>query len=188
VHNPKSNVELTAKLISQIARRLDDPSIENIYSLYNSLSHDRTYVNAETKTTPYFAKMAMEAKAWEKDNWSPPEFPKDMSPDAPAPDRQGSFGGRFEKWGSSPAGNAPLPVADFPDSFNNRFGDWGSAPAGDFGNPRSPVLRALQDYSDQRLPVVRRLLRHKEYLWQHLRCVPMSTAPAVCSGSSLRIA
>jgi hypothetical protein len=33
LHNPKDNIELAAKLISQIAKRLDDPSIENIYSL-----------------------------------------------------------------------------------------------------------------------------------------------------------
>src|SRR5438552_4428441 len=33
-----------------------------------------------------------------------------------------------------------------PPSFGDRFGDWGSAPAGDPNTPRSPVLRALQNY------------------------------------------
>lgn len=108
VHNPKDNIELATRLISQIAKRLDDPSIENIYSLYNSFSHDRTYVNKETKTTPYFAKMALEAKAWEKDGWSSPEFPKDAQVDAPSPDRHNAVGDRFGNWGSSPAGVVPL--------------------------------------------------------------------------------
>jgi hypothetical protein len=88
VRKPADNIELTTKLISQIAKRLDDPSIENIYSLYNGLSHDRTYVNKEAKTTPYFAKMAIEAKAWEKDDWYSPEFPKDPPREVLAPDRR----------------------------------------------------------------------------------------------------
>lgn len=82
VHRRADNIELTAKLIARIARRLDDPSIENIYSLYNSLSHDRTYQNKETKSTPYFAKQALEARAWEKKDWSAPELP---APAASAP-------------------------------------------------------------------------------------------------------
>jgi len=73
VHNPRDNIELTAKLLAGIAKRLDDPSVENIYSLYNGLSHDRTYVNKQIKSTPYYAKRAFEDKAWEKDEWSPPD-------------------------------------------------------------------------------------------------------------------
>ena len=84
VNNPKDNIELTANLISQIAKRLDDPSIENIYSLYNSLSHDRTYVNKEVKSTPYFARQALEAKAWEKNGWLAPELPRANDPRRPA--------------------------------------------------------------------------------------------------------
>jgi hypothetical protein len=122
VHNPRDNIELTTKLISQIANRLDDPSIENIYSLYNSLSHDRTYVNKEAKTTPYFAKKALEAEAWEKDDWSSPEFPKikDVPRDVLPSDRHGFL--------------------------DNSFGNGSSFSADDLGDTRSPVLRALQNY------------------------------------------
>jgi hypothetical protein len=81
-------------------------------------------------------------------------FGPDASPtsgDIPS-DRPDSFGDRFGKWSSSPAGNAPLAASDRSDSFNNRFGNWGSATAGDFGNPRSPVLRALQNYGRAQAP------------------------------------
>jgi len=37
-------------------------------------------------------------------------------------------------------------------SFNNRFGNWGSIPAGGFGDTRSPVLRALQNYKRSAAP------------------------------------
>ena len=63
------NIRASTKLISEIAERLDDPSVENIYSLYNSLAHDRTYTNDEFKLTPYFAKRAFEDKAWNNPNW-----------------------------------------------------------------------------------------------------------------------
>jgi hypothetical protein len=63
-----------------------------------------------------------------------------------------SFSDRFGKWGSSPAGITPLAAPDRPASFNNRFGNWGSAPADDFGNPRSPVLRWLQNYRRSEVP------------------------------------
>jgi hypothetical protein len=152
VHNPKDNIELTAKLISQIAKRLDDPSIENIYSLYNSLSHDRTYVNKETKTTPYFAKMAMEAKAWEKDDWSAPDFPKDASLKNLSPDRQGFPGDRYGNWASAPIGMSPPTPPDYPESLDNRFGSWGSAPAGGSGDTNSPLLRALEKYRRSAAP------------------------------------
>jgi hypothetical protein len=45
-----------------------------------------------------------------------------------------------------------FPSPDRPDSFDNRFGDWGSAPAAGSGNPRSPVLRALQNYKRSAAP------------------------------------
>jgi hypothetical protein len=153
VHDPKDNIELTAKLISQIAKRLDDPSIENIYSLYNSLSHDRTYVNKEIKTTPYFAKMALEAKAWEKDNWSSPEFPsaKDAQREV-LPSERHVFDNRFGRWGSSPAGAAATPAPDGSDAFGNRFGNWGTAPARGWGDARSPVLRELEKYRRSSAP------------------------------------
>ncbi len=48
------------------------------------------------------------------------------------PDHQDSFDDRYGKWGSYPAGTAPLSASDRPASFNNRFGNWGSVPAGDF--------------------------------------------------------
>jgi hypothetical protein len=68
------------------------------------------------------------------------------------PDRQDSFGDRYRKWGSSPAGVTPLTAPDRPDTFTNRFGNWGSAPVRDSGNPRSPVLRWLQDYKRSEAP------------------------------------
>jgi len=179
VRKPADNIELTTKLISQIAKRLDDPSIENIYSLYNGLSHDRTYVNKEAKTTPYFAKMAIEAKAWEKDDWYSPEFPKDPPREVLAPDRREFFDKRFGKWGSSSALDRPVsfdsrfgnwssspasgtPPATPAESFDNRFGNWGSAPAGGFDDTDSPVLRALE--GDQQLLMARYRLRHKVHL------------------------
>jgi len=169
VRKPADNIELTTKLISQIAKRLDDPSIENIYSLYNGLSHDRTYVNKEAKTTPYFAKMAIEAKAWEKDDWYSPEFPKDPPREVLAPDRREFFDKRFGKWGSSSALDRPVsfdsrfgnwssspasgtPPATPAESFDNRFGNWGSAPAGGFDDTDSPVLRALEKYRRSAAP------------------------------------
>lgn len=147
VENDKDNIELTTMLISRIAKRLDDPSIENIYSLYNSLSHDRTYVNKETKSTPYFAKLAMEERAWEKESWEPPELPKSGH----GPARQDSFSGRFGNWVSSPASAAP-PLAPGRTDFDDRFGDWGSAPSGGSSRPSSPVIRELLKYKRSALP------------------------------------
>jgi hypothetical protein len=144
VHNPKDNIELTTKLILQIAKRLDNPSIENIYSPYNSLSHDRTYVNKENKTTPYFAEMAMEAKAWEKDDWSSPEFPKDLLSGGLSSDRQGFPGTRYGNWAFAPTGVQPLAPSDRPESLDNRFGNWGSVPVGGSGDAVSPHFRALE--------------------------------------------
>jgi hypothetical protein len=68
------------------------------------------------------------------------------------PDRQVSFDDRFTKWGSSPVSIAPPTAPDLPNSFDNRFGNWGSAPAGNFGTPRSPVLRALENYKRSAVP------------------------------------
>jgi hypothetical protein len=147
VSNPNDNIELATMLISRIAKRLDNPSIENIYSLYNSLSHDRTYVNKETKSTPYFARLALEAKAWEKDRWQPPELPTGLRADRPD-----SFNGRLGNWASSPADAAPPLVPDSPNSFDDRFGAWGSVPAGQFGRPSSPVVRELLKYKRSALP------------------------------------
>jgi len=98
VENPRDNIELATLLISRIASGLDDPSIENIYSLYNSLSHDRTYVNKETKSTPYFVKLAMEVKAWEKKDW--------LAPELPTVEQVPHVGG----WGLSPLVISPNPV------------------------------------------------------------------------------
>lgn len=72
VNNPKDNVRLTAKLISEIGKRLDEPYPEDIYSLYNSMAHDRTYRNDKTKNTPYFLKQVLKARAWEFDTWKLP--------------------------------------------------------------------------------------------------------------------
>jgi hypothetical protein len=69
VHHERDNIRLTAKLISEIAERLDDPYPEDIYSLYNGLAHDRTYQNAELTNTPYFMKMVYLTKAWGHDGW-----------------------------------------------------------------------------------------------------------------------
>src|SRR5882724_2832331 len=63
----------------------------------------------------------------------------------PASDRPDSFDDRFGEWGSSPAPDRPV-------SFDNRFGNWGAAPAGSFGDTRSPVLRALQNYKRSAAP------------------------------------
>jgi hypothetical protein len=46
----------------------------------------------------------------------------------------------------------PPATPDRQDSFDNRFGNWGSVPAGDSGSPRSPVLRALQNYRRSAAP------------------------------------
>ena len=142
VRDPTDNIELTTKLISQIAKRLDDPSIENIYSLYNGLSHDRTYVNKEIKATPYFAKMAMEAKAWEKDNWSAPEFPNadDVRRETLGRERSDASVDRFGRWGASPAGIIAQPASDSPASLDQRFGNWGSAYVGGGGVSNLPPM------------------------------------------------
>jgi len=63
------NIRIAAKLLAEIAERLDNPYPEDVYALYNSLAHDRTYENAETKTTPYVVRRALEEKAWEKTEW-----------------------------------------------------------------------------------------------------------------------
>lgn len=52
----EGNIRLAAKLLSEISERLDTPHPEDVYALYNSLSHDRTYENADTKTTPLVVK------------------------------------------------------------------------------------------------------------------------------------
>ncbi len=74
VHNTSDNIRITAKLLSEIAERLDEPYPEDIYALYNSMAHDKTYENAETKNTPYFLKMVLDGKAWEHSNWSLPNI------------------------------------------------------------------------------------------------------------------
>src|ERR1700752_2754167 len=147
VENPRDNIELATLLISRIAKRLDDPKIEDIYSLYNSLSHDRTYVSKETKSTPYFAKLAMEAKAWEKDDWKAPE-----PPSAKAAQGQNLWpGDRFGNWASSPAGAPSTSTSDGPDSLGDRFGSGGSAPWPGFGDP-SPVILDLLKHKRSMAP------------------------------------
>ncbi|MDA4843980.1 hypothetical protein [Hoeflea poritis] len=69
-HNRNDNIRITAKLLSEIEKRLDVPFPEDVYSLYNSMAHDRTYRNKELKSTPYFLKKVLEARAWEQENWS----------------------------------------------------------------------------------------------------------------------
>lgn len=72
VNNKADNIRLTAKLLSEIGKRLDEPYPEDIYSLYNSMAHDRTYENKEIKNTPYFLKQVLKARAWEFDTWKLP--------------------------------------------------------------------------------------------------------------------
>lgn len=72
INNKNDNVRLTAKLISEIGKRLDEPFPEDIYSLYNSMAHDKTYQNGKTKNTPYFLKQVLKARAWEFDTWTLP--------------------------------------------------------------------------------------------------------------------
>jgi len=157
VHNPKDNIELTAKLLSQIAKRLDDPSIENIYSLYNGLSHDRTYVNRETKTTPYFARMAMEARAWERDDWHSPEFSdvNDVRRERLDRERSDTLVGRTGRWGTSPAGVIPQPASGDPASFDQRFESWGSRYAGGGGASNLPPM-TLPAFVGPSIPFVSR--------------------------------
>ncbi|WP_136661861.1 hypothetical protein [Nitratireductor sp. XY-223] len=69
-HNRNDNIRITAKLLSEIEKRLDVPFPEDIYSLYNGMAHDRTYRNEKLKSTPYFLKKVLEARAWEQENWS----------------------------------------------------------------------------------------------------------------------
>lgn len=69
VNNVNDNIRLTAKLLSEIASRLENPHIEDIYALFNSMSHDRTYENAETKNTPFFVQQVFLAEAWNHDSW-----------------------------------------------------------------------------------------------------------------------
>jgi len=64
------NIRLSAKLFSEISKRLDAPREEDIYALYNSMAHDRTYQNSALKSTPYFVKRAMEEQAWNYDDWA----------------------------------------------------------------------------------------------------------------------
>lgn len=75
VHNVQDNIRLTAKLLSEISSRLDEPYPEDVYALYNGLAHDRTYENLDTKSTPYFMKKVMEEKAWEDEEWELSEDP-----------------------------------------------------------------------------------------------------------------
>ncbi|MEM7634680.1 MAG: hypothetical protein AAF299_08985 [Pseudomonadota bacterium] len=72
VNNKSDNIRLTAKLISEIGKRPDEPYPEDIYSLYNGMAHDRTYRNNKTKNTPYFLKQVLKARAWEFDTWKLP--------------------------------------------------------------------------------------------------------------------
>lgn len=72
IRNKGDNIRLIAKLLSEIRKRLDEPYPEDIYSLYNSMAHDRTYQNDQTKTTPYFMKQVMKLKAWQYEKWSLP--------------------------------------------------------------------------------------------------------------------
>ena len=69
VRKVADNIRLTAKLMSDISSRLDDPKPEDVYALFNGLSLDRTYRNEKTKDTPYFAKRAHDDKAWEYEDW-----------------------------------------------------------------------------------------------------------------------
>src|SRR5438445_671133 len=69
---------------------------------------------------------------------------------SPTPDRPVSFEKRLGNWRASPAGSTPL--ATPAESFDDRFGIWGFAPAGGFGDTRSPVLRALQNYKRSAAP------------------------------------
>ena len=151
VENPKDNIDLATLLISRIAKRLDDPRIEDIYSLYNSLSHDRTYVNKETKSTPYFAKLAMEAKAWEKKDWSAPELPSAKDTEDLRSGRQDSFNDRFGVWASSPTSISPKTLSDGPALPDDRYGSWGSVR---WPEESSPVLRELRKYKRSMAPDV----------------------------------
>ncbi|WP_257168593.1 hypothetical protein [Bradyrhizobium sp. SRS-191] len=130
VHKPEDNIELTARLIAGIAKRLDDPSVENVYALYNSLSHDRTYVNKEIKSTPYYAKRAFEAKAWEKDDWSAPDVTV-PSADGGAPGRQDARTVRQDQSSAQ----------DMPAWFADRFGRWLPESGNDMS--QSALLREL---------------------------------------------
>ncbi len=65
----QDNLRLAAKLLKEIRKRLDHPHPEDVYSLYNSLSHDRTYHNDELKSTPFYLKTVLETKAWEYEDW-----------------------------------------------------------------------------------------------------------------------
>jgi len=69
---------------------------------------------------------------------------------SPTPDRPVSFEKRLGNWRASPAGSTPLATPT--ESFDDRFGNWGFAPAGGFGDTRSPVLRALQNYKRSAAP------------------------------------
>ncbi|MGC2777670.1 MAG: hypothetical protein WA418_18745 [Bradyrhizobium sp.] len=133
VHDPRYNIELTTKLLAGIAKRLDDPSVENVYSLYNGLSHDRTYVNKQIKSTPYYAKRAFEDKAWEKDEWSAPDVA-----DEPLESGRAIPGKQVGPAGSQ----APSIAHDVPAWFDDRFGRWfpGTSAA---EVPQSPLLREL---------------------------------------------
>lgn len=75
VYNVNDNIRLTAKLLSEIAGRLENPYIEDIYSLYNSMSHDRTYENADLKNTPFFVQQVFLAEAWNQESWVLPNRP-----------------------------------------------------------------------------------------------------------------
>ncbi len=81
-----------------------------------------------------------------------PQTSGGVSPDVSSPDRQQSFADRFGRWGSSPAGVAPVPAPDSPASFDNRFGNWGSAPVGGSGETHSPGLRELQKHGRSAAP------------------------------------
>ena len=70
IHNEQDNIILSAMLLKRISDRLRDPRPEDVHSLYNGLGHDRTYVNQNTMSTPWFMLQAMQAKAWENDGWN----------------------------------------------------------------------------------------------------------------------
>ncbi len=122
VNNEIDNIRLSAALLSRIEERLDNPHPEDVYSLYNGLAHDRTYINAETKSTPYFYKQVLDAEAWQYDNWALPNeidlpvLPTDGTNIVSTP--------LFNVWNSNSSGNI----------FNEQSGFSWDAPSFDFGS------------------------------------------------------
>ncbi len=65
----EDNIRITVELVARIAKSVNPPYPEDIYALYNSLAHDRTYRNAQTKTTPHYFRQVLREKAWTKPRW-----------------------------------------------------------------------------------------------------------------------